>query len=125
MRELAELGHVPDEMEELLELPGVGRYIASAVLCFGFGRDVPIVDVNVARVLGRVFGLKPKGRPQNDPNMLKLAGGLVPRGKGPEYNEALLDFAALVCGPGPLCEGCPLRKLCRYYMRKKVILMGE
>jgi len=75
MRELAELGHVPDEMEELLELPGVGRYIASAVLCFGFGRDVPIVDVNVARVLGRVFGLKPKGRPQNDPNMLKLAGG--------------------------------------------------
>lgn len=117
MMELAELGYVPDNMEDLLELSGVGRYIASAVLCFGFGKDVPIVDVNVARVLGRVFGLKPKCRPHNDPNILKLAARLVPIGKGPEYNEALLDLAALVCKPKPLCDMCPLRKLCRYYVK--------
>lgn len=119
MKKLSESGLVPDKMEELLVLPGVGRYVAGAVLCFGFGKDVAIVDVNVARVLSRVFRLKPRGRPQNDKRMLELAEKLVPRRRGPQYNEALLDFAALVCRPTPQHGGCPLTGLCAFYQEQK------
>ena len=113
-------GHVPDRQDELTKLPGVGSYTANAILCFGFRRDVSIVDVNVARVLRRVFGLQGRRPPSRDEALLKLASDLVPRGSGPEYNEALLDFAALVCGPEPRCGECPLSRLCNFYKERVV-----
>jgi A/G-specific adenine glycosylase len=109
---------VPDREDELLTLPGIGPYTARAVLCFGFGKDVSLVDVNVARVLSRVFrGSDIRKRPSEDDTMWQFAGNIVPRGMGPRYNEALLDLAALICKRNPECNICPFRELCEYSKR--------
>jgi A/G-specific adenine glycosylase len=107
-------GKIPNKLEDLLSLPGIGEYTASAVLCFGFGKDAPIVDANVVRVLTRIFGL-PETHRTGSPDLKKLARELVPTRKGVDYNEAILDFAAMVCKKNPLHEKCPLTDLCDYY----------
>jgi A/G-specific adenine glycosylase len=107
-------GKVPDKLEDLLSLPGIGEYTASAILCFGFGGDVPIVDANVVRVLTRIFGLPVTHRIGNS-SLKELARKLVPKGKGVDYNEAILDFAAIVCKKNPLHQKCPLTDLCSYF----------
>lgn len=102
-------GEVPNGYEALLSLPGVGEYTASAVLSFGYGRDVAIVDVNVARVLSRAFGVKPELKVVKE-----IAEKLIPSGRGPIFNEALLDLAATVCKVRPVCLKCPLSKICNH-----------
>jgi len=111
-------GKIPSKPEGLLSLPGIGEYTASAVLCFGFGRDAPIVDANVVRVLTRIFGL-PETRRTGDPALKEIARKLIPAGKGVCYNEAVLDFAALVCKKRPLHAKCPLTGLCDYYQKHR------
>jgi A/G-specific adenine glycosylase len=106
-------GKVPSDPKELLELPGVGKYVASAVLCFGFGKEVPIVDVNVVRVLSRFFGIRStKKRPHTDPIFWEYASRLVKIGNAKKVNEALLDFASLVCQRRPRCNECPVKSTC-------------
>jgi len=105
---------VPDSEKELLELPGVGSYTASAVICFGFGHDVPIIDVNVVRILSRVFVLPRNGRTRSDV-LKQTATKMVPQGNSRPYNEALLDLAALICKKHPLCDLCPIAKSCHYF----------
>ncbi|MCK4477454.1 hypothetical protein KAU88_02865 [Candidatus Bathyarchaeota archaeon] len=108
-------GRIPDQEDELVKLPGVGPYTARAILCFGFGKDVSIVDVNVARVLSRVFhGSNFKKRPSEDEALWRFAAEIVPPGLGQQYNEALLDFAAIVCKKTPHCEKCPICLICNY-----------
>jgi len=104
---------IPDSFEDLTMLPGVGKYTASAVLCFGFGKDIPIIDTNVIRVLTRVFGL-PGNQRTPDSIVEKVAGRLIPKGCGPNYNEAMLDLAAKVCMKHPSCDACPLNHFCTY-----------
>jgi A/G-specific adenine glycosylase len=106
---------VPDQENALRKLPGVGRYTARAVLSFGFKRDVAIVDVNVARVLSRVFGILGQRRPSEDLELWDFAVKLLPRKQVVAYNEALLDFAMLICKKQPLCSACPLTGICNYY----------
>ena len=110
-------GHVPQDFKSLLALPGVGDYIARAVLCFAFGQDVPIVDTNVARILYRLFGL-PGPMPANPArkrSLIELAGSLLPTGQSREFNLAMLDFGALVCRPSaPECDACPLSHVCEF-----------
>jgi A/G-specific adenine glycosylase len=109
-------GSVPSELEELMKLPGVGRYVASAVLCFGFGKNVPIVDVNVVRLFTRYFGVRSsKKRPHTDPTIWNLASEVVKMGNAVEINEAILDFASTICTPRPKCRECPLRIACAYF----------
>lgn len=104
-------GRVPDNLKTLLSLPGVGDYIARAVLCFGYGLVVPIVDTNVARFLYRTFGLN--GTLPSNPARLRflsaLASGLVPAKAARDFNLAILDLCAKVCVSGePYCNECPL-----------------
>lgn len=108
-------GEVPSDLKLLKRLQGVGDYVAGAVLCFGFGKDVPIVDANVIRVFDRFWGMKSsKPRPREDRRYWELAAALVPRKKGREFNMALLDFAALICTPrDPKCLICPLADRCK------------
>lgn len=118
-REISEKhgGHVPQDFKSLLALPGVGDYIARAVLCFAFGQDVPIVDTNVARILYRLFGL-PGPMPANPArkrNLTELAESLLPIGQSREFNLAMLDLGALVCkAPMPKCDLCPLLPVCEF-----------
>jgi A/G-specific adenine glycosylase len=108
-------GRVPQDRDLLAGLPGVGRYIASATLCFAFGLRIPIVDTNVIRIFSRYFGIiSNERRPKDDPQLWKVAEMLLPRKNIEEYNWALIDFAALVCtARKPSCQACPMSRECR------------
>lgn len=97
---------VPDTLEELLVLPGIGPYTARAVLTFAYERDVAILDVNVIRSLARLHG---RAITQAE------ADALVPDGQGWAWNQALLDLGATVCtARAPKCDACPLASTCAW-----------
>jgi len=102
-------GRLPDTLDELLALPGIGPYTARAVLAFAFERDVAVVDTNIARILARTSGerLTPK-RAQS------MADALVPEGDGWTWNQVLMDLGAVVCRPRPKCDECPLTSSCAW-----------
>ncbi len=110
-------GRLPDRAEELRRLPGVGRYTAGAVLAFAYGRDVAVLDTNVRRVLGRVFlGARRAARARGEKVFWDLAEVLVPRGRGYDFNQALMDFGATWCSPRkPKCTPCPMKGFCASY----------
>jgi A/G-specific adenine glycosylase len=86
-------GQVPNTLDDLKALPGVGDYIANAVLCFGFGVRRPVVDINVIRVFSHVFGFSsPRSRPRTDPEVWRFAEELLPKMQYKEFNWALLDL---------------------------------
>jgi A/G-specific adenine glycosylase len=105
-------GELPTDRRALLELPGVGPYTADAILSFVHGQDVPAIDVNLRRVIGRVaFGHKRA----SDSDLLAVARAALPRGQSAEWNQALMDFASLQCTlrrPAHLI--CPLLDVCRF-----------
>jgi A/G-specific adenine glycosylase len=110
-------GQLPDTFEELLALPGVGRYIAGAVASIAFGRDVPAVDGNARRVLCRVFEVREDVTRSAVRRRLEvLATSLLPAGRGGAFNEALMELGATLCTPrSPHCGHCPLCDLCQAY----------
>jgi A/G-specific adenine glycosylase len=104
-------GELPDDLDALLALPGVGPYTARAVLTFAFGRDVGIVESNTGRVLARVAG-----RPLAQADAQRIADDLVPSGHGWEWNQAMIDLGASVClRRAPLCGECPVSTQCRWH----------
>jgi A/G-specific adenine glycosylase len=110
-------GKLPDSLEELQALKGVGRYTAGAVMSFAFRKDAPILDTNVMRLLHRVF-LGP-GHPKRSKALKRLwdlSAALIPKGKGYDFNQALMDFGALVCTARlPGCSTCTMRQICVSY----------
>ncbi|MEM9038252.1 MAG: A/G-specific adenine glycosylase [Actinomycetota bacterium] len=102
-------GRLPDDLDALLALPGIGPYTARAVMAFAFERDVAVVDTNIARILARVEGerLTPK-RAQ------AAADAAVPLGEGWTWNQVVMDLGAMICRPNPTCGECPLRSRCRW-----------
>lgn len=109
-------GRIPNTESALLELKGVGRYAANAVLCFAFDQPRAVVDANVVRLLSRYFGIKPlKERAHADADLWEAAQSLIPKRGAKEYNWAVFDFAALVCtSRNPKCSECILRERCRW-----------
>ena len=102
-------GVMPNTLEELLALPGVGPYSARAVLAFAFEEDAAVVDTNIARVLARFHGRTLKAR-----DAQKLADDWVPQGEAWLWNQALMDLGATICRPQPLCDECPLQEDCAW-----------
>ncbi|MGH8543438.1 MAG: A/G-specific adenine glycosylase [Gammaproteobacteria bacterium] len=109
-------GKVPTSLKDLLALPHVGRYGAHAVRCFAFGEPDPIVDTNVARVLGRYYGITRLAQLHTDDQMWEVAGRVVARTRSPrQLNWAILDLGATVClARLPRCDACPLSSDCRF-----------
>ena len=110
-------GIVPDDEESLLELNGVGRYIARAVLCFAFGKPVSIVDGNVTRIFCRFFGMENKGDNRRNKHMWVKGDEIIALdpSRAKELNWGILDFAALACIPrNPVCTDCCLQQSCQY-----------
>ena len=104
-------GQVPESRQQLMAIPGVGDYIASAVLCFAFGRQTVLMDTNTQRIARRVLGggLNPKAW------RLRLALHELAGQEGSDggWNRALLDLGALVCtARAPKCNTCPVRIHC-------------
>jgi len=110
-------GRLPDDATALRGMRGIGRYTAGALLCFAYGRPVPIVDTNVRRVLGRVFlGPRRLKRIRGQKTIWDLAGALVPARRAYDYNQALMDFGATWCtARAPRCTPCPMRGFCASY----------
>ena len=109
-------GVLPDEPEELINLPGIGPYTAGAVASFAFERPVPAVDTNVRRVLLRVFFGDDRQRLTPQRLMWALAAALVPKNgkRAWKFNQAIMELGALICvARKPKCEQCPVRPDCR------------
>ncbi|MDE3091163.1 MAG: A/G-specific adenine glycosylase, partial [Chloroflexota bacterium] len=107
-------GKVPQTVDELLALPGIGRYTAGAIASIAFNRDAPALDGNVTRVLCRYFNIvdDPKNA-GTQKELWKLAEELLPRGKAGTFNQAVMDLGATVCAPRrPACAVCPLNRGC-------------
>ena len=105
-------GALPDRLDALMALPGVGRYTARAVLSFAFDADVGVVETNTARVLARAFAGRqlPSVAAAQD-----LADSVVPRGRSWAWNQAAMDLGAAVCTRRyPRCGVCPVRPWCRW-----------
>ena len=111
---------IPEAREELTTLPGVGEYVAGAVLSIAYGKEEWIVDSNIVRLFRRYFGIKTSKEGRRDKHVVEIAKAYV-SGKDPrKANLALLDFAALICLPrNPKCTLCPLSTICRYYSSDK------
>lgn len=107
-------GEFPSTFDDVLALPGVGRYTAGAICSIALGLDVPLVDANVIRVLGRVFAIEgdPKS-PKVQDALWEKAEALIPPGEAGAFNQAMMELGALVCGAKPKCEICPLAEDCR------------
>lgn len=104
-------GAVPDRLEELLALPGVGPYTARAVLAFAFERDAAVVDVNVARVLCRAVA----GASLAPAALQALADTALPRGRAWLWNQAMVEIGARCCtARRPRCGACPLVRSCAW-----------
>ena len=108
-------GKIPEKHDDLISLKGIGRYTAGAVRSFAFNKDAPILDTNVIRVLHRVFIAE--GEPKSQKAKLwTLAEDSIPKGKGYDFNQALMDFGAMVCtARKPFCLLCPMREFCKAF----------
>jgi A/G-specific adenine glycosylase len=108
-------GEFPATEREALALPGIGRYTAGAILSIAYGVPLPVVDGNVARVLGRLEALRGNLDDAGTRRALwALASELVPAREPGDWNQALMELGATVCTPkNPACPACPLRDRCR------------
>jgi A/G-specific adenine glycosylase len=107
-------GRVPDDIDALVRLAGIGPYTARAVLAIAFGRPVAALDVNIRRVIGRAFlGSTPQ------PRAFQLAAdAVVPPDRAAAWTHALMDVGAAFCRPrSPRCQACPLQADCRFAAR--------
>ncbi|MBF8294203.1 MAG: HhH-GPD family protein [Bacteroidetes bacterium] len=108
-------GIVPNNLNALLSLPGVGIYSASAILCLSFGGRVPMIDESSGRLLRRVFVLPSRGPAYSDKKLLQLASDILPEKSSREFNLGLLDIAAKFCHSRmPDCRSCPLVSMCAF-----------
>jgi len=107
-------GQIPDTVEEIRKLPGIGPYSAGAILSIAYGKPLPAVDGNVRRILSRLFALrKPVHDAREQKELFELALSLVPEKHAGDFNQALMDLGATVCKPkNPDCPACPVAKLC-------------
>lgn len=108
-------GRLPRSVEEMQQLPSIGKYTAHAVASFAFDQSVPIVESNTARVLTRLFNVRESIDSHTGRETLwQYSGSLLPKRNARIYNSALVDLGALVCVPRkPKCGICPVKNFCR------------
>lgn len=112
-------GRFPANRSKIEALPGVGQYIANAILSFQHGEPHPLLDVNMARVVERFFGARRLADIRYDPYLQELNTYLVQHDRGKHLNWAILDLGALICTARlPQCHRCPLAKCCSFALRK-------
>lgn len=107
-------GRMPRSYQELRQLPGVGDYTCAALQTFAFGEDVPLVDVNIQRVLSRLYGGLSYSEQVLPITFVKSLDSLIlPSGKSDPWHQALMDLSAAVCKRRrPDCAICPMAAHC-------------
>jgi A/G-specific adenine glycosylase len=114
-------GIFPDQYEEVISLKGIGSYTASAIMSFAFNKPYAVLDGNVYRVLSRFFGIElPINTSEGKKYYANLSQLLLDKKQPALYNQAIMDFGAMVCKPVlPLCNICPLQKKCIAFLENK------
>ncbi len=133
-------GKFPENFDDILALPGIGRYTAGAISSIAFNQPAPILDGNVIRVLTRIFGIAtdPRDKETNQ-HLWQIAGELVVRAKNTKgsnvkkpsrssrdnfcshLNQSLMELGALVCLPrNPQCRVCPVKKSCAAFRENRI-----
>ena len=108
-------GNFPRRIEQMRQFSGIGKYTAHAVASFAFNQSVPIVEVNTARVLARLFNFRESIDSDLGQQILwEHATSLLPKSDAATFNSALLDVGALICVAWkPKCDVCPVKAFCR------------
>ena len=116
-------GRFPEKFDDVLALPGVGRYTAGAICSIAFNQPAPILDGNVIRVLSRLLGIEgdPRSKTVNA-RFWRAAEELVKASGDPSrLNQGMMELGALICLPRqPKCPSCPLRRDCFALRQKRV-----
>ncbi|MCD6653322.1 MAG: A/G-specific adenine glycosylase [Sulfurovum sp.] len=100
---------LPQEIDKLIRLPGIGKNTAHAIAAFAFKKPVPVMEANVKRILCRLHRLENPDEKQ----LWQIAERMLDRFNSFDYNQAMMDIGAMVCLPkNPKCEICPLADLC-------------
>ena len=110
-------GVVPENVDELLALPGVGPYTARAVAVFAYGHRHPVVDTNVRRVLARAVDGQGEPAPPSTRRDLAAMDALLPASLADArvFNAAAMELGAIVCtARAPKCDDCPIREACAW-----------
>ena len=109
-------GEVPDTIDELLTLPGVGRKTANCLLVYGFNKPAICVDVHVHRISNRIGLVETKNPEQTEDELKKL----VPIKYWLEINDLMVQFGQTICRPiSPLHDLCPISDCCKFYLNIK------
>ena len=108
-------GQCPPDRDQLLSLPGIGRYTANAIASFAFDQPLPVVDANIARLLTRLFNISaPIDSVAGRNSVWNFAAHLVGQAGAGVFNSALMDLGAIICIPrAPKCGICPVKQFCR------------
>ena len=108
-------GAIPQELEDLVGLPGIGRYTAGAIASLAYDRPAPIVEANTLRVYARLLAFRGDVHSTSGRNVIwSFAERAVPRRSAGAFNQALMDLGAMICTPvTPACDLCPVRVLPR------------
>ncbi len=110
-------GNFPQTYEEVISLPGIGRYTAGAILSIAFNKPVPVVDGNIRRLICRLCALR---RPPSEDFLYRMAIAWIPEGRAADFNQAVMELGALVCLHNlPHCPVCPVRSMCEARRRNR------
>jgi A/G-specific adenine glycosylase len=114
-------GRIPHQWDTFRNLPGVGDYIAAAVLSIAFNQAHAVVDGNVKRVLARLHKIQaPVNRTDAHRQFKEAADKLLDSRQPGIFNQAMMELGALICRPrNPLCDACPLVRHCRAYQSRQ------
>ena len=108
-------GRIPDSRDRLLSIPGIGQYVAGAILTVVFNKKGWVVDSNIARFIDRFYGLKLSGEIRRKREVIEISKKLYQTTKARELTFSLLDFSALVCKPtNPVCDFCIIKMKCNH-----------
>ncbi len=123
--ELKYNGLIPDQFEKFRTLPGVGKYIAGAVMSIAFDQSHVAMDGNHRRVISRVLGIKKLSR-HNQNRIKNTLKALVAAGRAGDLNQALMDIGSSICKPREVfCQNCPFQFSCKAFLSGKPLAYPE
>lgn len=118
-------GDFPNDIDQLVALPGIGRSTAGAIMSTAFQKRAPILDGNVKRVLCRLHSIEGwTGDPRVSRELWQLSERYTPQTRIADYTQAIMDIGATICTrSNPLCDRCPVRAGCKSFAENKVSLL--
>jgi len=110
-------GKVPDNLDELVELPGVGRKTANCVLVYAFEKPAIPVDIHVHRISNRLGLVETKTPEETEQNLMKK----IPKKYWIDINDTFVMYGQNICKPiSPMCDVCKIKKNCKFYKTRNV-----